>query len=348
MTDLPELPQTAQTHIQSMIEMARGEVQSARICINNAAETSGAARDQHSEDARATVRRATNLLFNAYAQEHLQANRSVILSLLPAICRTVELDISCPGFEAVVSETAREQKGKWTYRMSIEAAASKPGLWRDLSNEFALLAKEEREIQGIRDRVRLFATGAYKPGDGDIGYWWLTDGPRDSFRARFDGVATRAGMALFSPRGTKPRNYRDYWLHCLCLYLSTNDSAHLTREDGEHMMHNLPEASEAFAFRLKECALENEQWEKAISTVDSPRPETGKPTAPSAETVKRRRELIKRYRNAHEGMTMPDLARHTGTCVTAIQGMVRGDRTRYSEEKLSKFLKTIGVPADQW
>jgi hypothetical protein len=288
MTDLPELPQTAQTHIQSMIEMARGEVQSARICINNAAEISGSARDQHLEDARATVRRATNLLFNAYAQEHLQANRSVILSLLPAICRTVELDISCPGFEAVVSETAREQKGKWTYRMSIEAAASKPGLWRDLSNEFALLAKEEREIQGIGDRLRLFATGAYKPGDGDIGYWWLTNGPRDSFRARYDAAATRAGMALVSSREAKPRNYRDYWLHCLSLYLSTNDSPHLKEgEDREHnrhcMLHNLPEASETFGSRLKECARENKQREKAISTAAAPKTETGERLKPSEE-----------------------------------------------------------------
>jgi len=274
MADLPVLPKTAQTHIQQMTEMARNEVDCALTSMANAAAERGPSRDQPLEDARAHVRRATDLLFGAYAQEYLQANRLHFSRLLPAICREVELDISCPGFEAIVSETMHELKDKWSYRMSIETAVSNPGLWRDLSDEFAILAKEEREIQGIRGRLRLFATGAYKPGDSDIGYWYLTNGPRDGFRVRFDAVATRAGMALAS-RGMKPRNYRDYWLHCLSLYLSTKDSPLLTPgEDCEHnktyMLHKLPEVSSAFASRLEECALENEQFEKTSSIAEAP------------------------------------------------------------------------------
>jgi|HubBroStandDraft_6_1064221.scaffolds.fasta_scaffold87523_2 hypothetical protein len=288
MTDLPELPQTAQTHIQSMIEMARGEVQLALTSIDNAAEATSPTRDQHFEEARASVREATNLLFNACAQEHLQANRVDLLSLLPAICHKVELAISCPRFEAVVSEAAREQKVKWTYRMAIEAAVSIPEPWRHLSDEFGVLVKKEHEIQGIRDRLRLFATGTYKPGDGDNGYWWLTNGPRDGVRTRFDALAKRAGITLVPPQGTQTGNYRDYWLHCLSLYLAVNDSANLTQgEDHEHnksyMMHNLPESSEAFASRLEECARENEQREKAISTAAAPKAETGESLKPSEE-----------------------------------------------------------------
>jgi len=294
MTDFPELPQTAQTHIQSMIEVARGEVDRARTGMNNAAEATGSTRAQHLEDARATVRRTTNLLFNAHAREYVQTSRPYFLGLLPAICCEVERNISCPDLATIVRDTAIEQKGKWTYRMSIEAEVSNPELWRDLSDEFAVLAKEEREMQGTRGRLRLFATGAYKPGDGDIGYWWLTDGPRDSFRARFDAVASRAGMALVSSRGTKPRNYRDYWLHCLSLYLSTNDSPHLTEgEDGEHnrgcMMHNLPEASETFGSRLEECALENERQEKTAENLRPSRQGDEKAPQTSLDTAHIRR-----------------------------------------------------------
>ena len=261
MTDLPELTPTAQAHIQSIVEIARGEVERARTSITE----TGPAREQHLEEARASVRRATTLPFNAYAQEHLQANRADLLSLLPAICRKVELDISCPSFEAVVSETAREQKEKWTYRMSIEAAVANPGLWRDLSDEFAILAKEEREIRG---RGRLIATGVYKRGN-DFGYWIL---PSCYSQARYDAVAKRAGMALDSSRGLTPSFYHAYWLHSLSVYLSTNDSPHRTpAEGGQHYktctLHNLPEASETFGSRLEECALANEQRQKKTGSM---------------------------------------------------------------------------------
>lgn len=70
-------------------------------------------------------------------------------------------------------------------------------------------------------------------------------------------------------------------------------------------------------------------------------------TVANAKTQKRRRELIKLYRTKHD-LTMANLARHSATSVTAIQGMVRGDRTRYGEETLLRFLKTIGASPEQW
>ena len=66
---------------------------------------------------------------------------------------------------------------------------------------------------------------------------------------------------------------------------------------------------------------------------------------PEAKT--RRREFIKGYRAKH-GLTMEAFARQAGMSSTAIQGMVQGDRRRYSAEKLSKLLTLIGVSPEQW
>jgi hypothetical protein len=75
------------------------------------------------------------------------------------------------------------------------------------------------------------------------------------------------------------------------------------------------------------------------------------PVQPAAmendETKRRRREIIKQYRSINN-LTMAELSRRVAMSVTAIEGMVRGDRTRYSEETLSRFLKKIGVSPERW
>jgi ribosome-binding protein aMBF1 (putative translation factor) len=68
----------------------------------------------------------------------------------------------------------------------------------------------------------------------------------------------------------------------------------------------------------------------------------------NAETRKRRYAVLRRYRADHDLNSMGDLARRFGLSVTAIQGMARGDRKRYSEEKLATFLKSIGVSPGEW
>jgi hypothetical protein len=62
----------------------------------------------------------------------------------------------------------------------------------------------------------------------------------------------------------------------------------------------------------------------------------------------RRYALLKQFRNDKGISTMADHARRAGMSVTAIQGMVAGDRSRYSEEKLSAFLAGIGVSPNEW
>jgi hypothetical protein len=66
------------------------------------------------------------------------------------------------------------------------------------------------------------------------------------------------------------------------------------------------------------------------------------------ETRKRRYLILKRYRDEKGLPTMGDLARRAGASVTAVQGMVRGDRTRYAEAKLEDFLELIGVAPSDW
>ncbi len=62
----------------------------------------------------------------------------------------------------------------------------------------------------------------------------------------------------------------------------------------------------------------------------------------------RRRSLLNQFKAARGLFTQADLARHTATSPTAIEGMVRGDRSRYSEARLAEFLKKISVSPEKW
>jgi hypothetical protein len=68
----------------------------------------------------------------------------------------------------------------------------------------------------------------------------------------------------------------------------------------------------------------------------------------SPEIRKRRYDILKRFRTEKGLATMGDLARRAAVSVTAIQGMLRGDRSRYAEAKLEDFLKLIGVSRNNW
>ncbi len=67
----------------------------------------------------------------------------------------------------------------------------------------------------------------------------------------------------------------------------------------------------------------------------------------SAATRKRRRELVIQHKQA-DGLTSEDLSRRCRISSTAIRGMIREDRTRYSDATLTRFLKTIGVSRKEW
>ena len=70
-------------------------------------------------------------------------------------------------------------------------------------------------------------------------------------------------------------------------------------------------------------------------------------TSVLAATGKRRREIVGKYRVKHS-LTVDQLAHRCHTTPSAIHGMMRGDRTRFGPDSLSRFLKVIGVSVQEW
>ena len=104
-------------------------------------------------------------------------------------------------------------------------------------------------------------------------------------------------------------------------------------------------------FRIEQREKRMTELERRSRSAREEQPNTTspKPTAlANAETRKRRYAVLKRYREGHGLNSMGDLARRFALSVTAVQGMVRGDRKRYSEARLSGFLKDIGVSPSSW
>ena len=174
MDKLSKLPQTAQTHIWQAFEKAKEELEYARTSTKAASDAGVPARDKHMEEAQGYVRRATNVLFDAFAQEYWIANRSdlqLFLNLLPAICREVERKISCTELVLTVREATRLKTVLWTDRTSLEAKVANSSRWHDLAIRFAVLVQDEHTmLQEQRDRLALIAFGKYEvdgPETGD-------------------------------------------------------------------------------------------------------------------------------------------------------------------------------------
>jgi len=69
---------------------------------------------------------------------------------------------------------------------------------------------------------------------------------------------------------------------------------------------------------------------------------------PIPERIKRRRQIVKNYKSSKQLTTKLDLARNLGMSESAIDGMIRGDTTRFGSDTLSDFLKKIGVAPQDW
>jgi hypothetical protein len=89
----------------------------------------------------------------------------------------------------------------------------------------------------------------------ESGLWMLSEGVNENFQERFQTLATRAGVALDSPKGTEPL---DFWLHRLFLDLRENGSdLLLIDEKGEAgLIHRVCEGSAIFCSRLERKSLE--------------------------------------------------------------------------------------------
>jgi hypothetical protein len=114
-------------------------------------------------------------------------------------------------------------------------------LWRDFCRDFQALADEQRALVRVMQKGdrRLHAHCGYNSDmtlDESVlindrllcllyrvesGTWQLGEGPSEAFRARFEALATRAGIALHPPLGIIGL---DFWLHRLCSYLRKTKS----------------------------------------------------------------------------------------------------------------------------
>jgi hypothetical protein len=93
-----------------------------------------------------------------------------------------------------------------------------------------------------------------------------------------------------------------------------------------------------------------ELCEQILADFQSHRQQQPSSKAPFADapTRKRRREFLDNYSQSKKLETREHLARHLGVSLTALQGIVRSDRSRYGPETLSAFLKKIGMTAEEW
>ncbi len=104
--------------------------------------------------------------------------------------------------------------------------------------------------------------------------------------------------------------------------------------------------TKVFVTRARELCRESVS---AYLAIVSRQTNTLQPSRLVSDQIRARRQLIRKYLTQHEErLTMASLAWRATTSVTAIQGMVRGDRTRYSQDTLERFLKTIGVSLQDW
>jgi hypothetical protein len=151
--------------------------------------------------------------------------------------------------------------------------SAKPDIWHYFLDEFQALAREEREARAAQKDRLLRAYCSYekhpevvheygKPEHGpfcllqvpECGLWMLSDGLNENFRARFDGLASRAGLELGCSKGVQPL---DYWLHKLWLDLRMRRSSYLfAASDEGGVIRYVCEASATFAARLEQESLQ--------------------------------------------------------------------------------------------
>lgn len=154
------------------------------------------------------------------------------------------------------------------------AATPRGDLWRNLHDDFGSLAVEQRALlkamqQGDR-RLRAACSYNWDSTDDErelsqqgriclvyrleSGVWKLTEGPNESFKARFEALATRAGIALRPPTGIAAL---DFWLHSLCCYLRRIESKDFFgRSDIGGFVEDVFQDSATFCSWLEKKALE--------------------------------------------------------------------------------------------
>lgn len=174
--------------------------------------------------------------------------------------------------KAATAEFRREMErlfARWQRRVEIEAktlehrqtsvvsTASKASTWRGLHIQFERLGREELTfVRSKSDDRFLHAFADYRTAENpEYGNWTLSEGPNEAFRARFETLATRAGVAL----GLSQRKQAlDCWLHHVFMNLLERKSKLLlaAAKDEGGVILRACEASAIYCSRLEKQALE--------------------------------------------------------------------------------------------
>jgi hypothetical protein len=159
-------------------------------------------------------------------------------------------------------------------REEVGTTVQDPEFWRELRDCFQTLADEQRTIvRAVRQGNRRLR--AYCGYNSDVttieselvrlelvcllyriesGTWQLGAGPNEDLKARFEALATRAGILLSVPQSIAPR---DFWLHSLCVYLRSIKSENLFGcTDAGGYIEDVCQASATLCSWLERKALE--------------------------------------------------------------------------------------------
>jgi hypothetical protein len=128
-------------------------------------------------------------------------------------------------------------------------------LWKRFYNDFKALMEEEDRIVRQRELRDWFHVDVIYEESGEFGSWSFASSATESLKARFELLATEAGIALGSPPETSPYIY---WLHRLFIDLRANNSQHLRiYNDAGGTIERLLEASATYCVRLNRQSLDN-------------------------------------------------------------------------------------------
>ncbi len=157
---------------------------------------------------------------------------------------------------------------------TAERPVQEADLWRDYRDAFQSLADEQRAFVRAMQKGdrRLRAYCGYNsdmtPLESELveqglacllyrvesGTWQLGKGPNEDLKARFEALATRAGIALHPPQGIAAR---DFWLHRLCLHLRrTENKGFFGGTDTSGYIEDVSQTSATFCSWLETKALE--------------------------------------------------------------------------------------------
>lgn len=240
-----------------------------------------------------------------------------------------------------------------------------PEFWRKLGGDF-------KSLDG-GDKMR--ATWSFEIDSGKE-TWQLGLGPQQS-QSMFKRLARQAAVTLGYPGG---EDGVDAWLNLLRSADSYIQARGCANGHASVYLGRLCTASADYCVELQTLAMENESSQKAcnvqlsrldteIVTVDNAssrllvlKQESKVPVVenfdsragkdlpseqPTLGLIKARNDALKRYR-LQEGLDRHGLARRAKASLTAIEGMVREDRKRYSITRRNLVLENLKIPLETW